>query len=151
MSCEMLTFVMASFSDSYLASVRSCGPPTYFAVVLTGPIQMRRFSGGTNAVYNARTSQTKHTQPITRSHGLPDMLWITRFGLDLAEWHHFVPGIFGQNRCGEHSANGPDMAHIRYLCTTSINFRSEKHYTTLGVDGHGIPTSDGTQFGHREE
>ena len=46
--------------------------------------------------HNARTSQTKHTQPITRSHGLPDVLWITRVGLRLAEWHHFVPGIFGQ-------------------------------------------------------
>ena len=46
--------------------------------------------------HNARISQTKHTQPITRSHGLPDVLWITRVGLHLAEWHHFVLGIFGQ-------------------------------------------------------
>jgi hypothetical protein len=78
------------------------------------------------------------------------MLWITRFGLDLAEWHHFVPGIFGQNRCGEHSAYGPDMAHIRYLCTTITNLGSEKHYTTLKVDGYGDATSVGTQFGHRK-
>ena len=41
-------------------------------------------------LHNAQTSQTKHTQPITRSHGLPDVPWITRVGLDLAEWHHFA-------------------------------------------------------------
>ena len=43
--------------------------------------------------HNARISRTKHTQPITRSHGLPDVLWITRVGLHLAEWHHFVPDM----------------------------------------------------------
>jgi hypothetical protein len=79
------------------------------------------------------------------------MLWITWFGLDLAELHHFVPGIFGQYRSGEHSANGPNMAHIRYLCTTITNLGSEKHYTTLRVDGHDDPTSSETQFGHRKE
>jgi hypothetical protein len=43
------------------------------------------------------------------------------------------------------------MAHIRYLCTTIINFGSAKHYMTLRVDGHDAPTTFGTQFGHCEE
>ena len=71
-----------------------------------------RLRAALNRLHNAQTSQTKHTQPITRSHGLPDVLWITRFGLDLAEWHHFGPGIFGPYHCGGHAVGGPNMAHI---------------------------------------
>jgi len=54
---------------------------------------MPRLRAALKRPHNARTSQTKHTQPITRSHGLPDVLWITRVGLHLAEWHHFVPDM----------------------------------------------------------
>ena len=53
----------------------------------------RNLRAALKRLHNARTSQTKHTQPITRSHGLPDVLWITRVGLDLAEWHHFAPDM----------------------------------------------------------
>ena len=52
-----------------------------------------RLRAAIKRLHNARTSQTKHTQPITRSHGLPDVLWITRVGLDLAEWYHFAPDM----------------------------------------------------------
>ena len=110
-----------------------------------------RLRAALKRLHNARTSQTKHTQPITRSHGLPDVLWITRVGLDLAEWYHFVPGIYGPYHGGGHAVGGPNMVHIRYLCTTITNYRSVKHCTALGLDDHDAPTSLGTQFSHCEE
>jgi hypothetical protein len=68
---------------------------------------VRRLRAALKRPHNARTSQTKHTQPITRSHGLPDVLWITRVGLHLADFflimvkrkgtcnasHTWVPGV----------------------------------------------------------
>jgi len=60
-------------------------------------------------LHNVRTSGTKHTHPSTRSHGLPDVLWITRVGLDLAE--------------------GITLFDLhQYVCTTFIEHRSVKHH-----------------------
>ena len=78
-----------------------------------------RLRAALNRPHNAQTSQTKHTQPITRfSWATRRALDHSRFGLDLAEWHHFGPGIFGPYHCGGHAVGGPNMAHIGYLCTT---------------------------------
>ena len=84
--------------------------------------------------HNAQTSQTKHTQPITRSHGLPDVLWITRVGLDLAEWHHFVPdtSITGTAVTGGRGES-TNMTCIWYLRAISTDFRSAKHCVATRV------------------
>ena len=93
---------------------------------------------------------------ITRSHGLPDVLWIGR-SLELASVSPNGTTLYQAYSAHitmaamAHAVGGPNMAHIRCICTTIINFGSAKHYMTLRVDGHDAPTTFGTQFGHCNE